>query len=58
MQGGGQSSSGHAAPAASSLDTARAAPVQQNDPRYPAPDQQDRPSGPDQQRQGATAAKK
>ena len=55
MQGGGQSSSGHAAPAASSLDTARAAPVQQNDPRYPAPDQQERALGPDQQRKAAKA---
>ena len=57
IQGGGRSSSGHAAPAAFSWDAAPAAPVQQKDPRYPAPEQQHRPSGPDLQRQAATAAK-
>ena len=40
----------------SSGDTAPAAPVQQNDPRYPAPIKQDRPSGLDQQPQAAKAA--
>ena len=30
--------------------------MQQNDPRYSAPIQQDRPSGPDQQRKAAKAA--
>ena len=40
----------------SSGDTAPAAPVQQNDPRYPAPIKQDRPSGPDQRRTATKAA--
>ena len=37
-------------------DAAPVAPVQQNDPRYPGPIKQDRPSGPDQQRTAAKAA--
>ena len=44
------------APAASSWDAAPAAPVQQDDPLYAALIQQDRPSGPDQQRKAAKAA--
>ena len=43
-------------PAASSWDTAPAAPVQRTDPLFPAPIQRGRPLGPDQQRKDAKAA--
>ena len=53
---GGGSSTGYTAPAASSWVSAPAAPVQQNDPCFSAPNKQERPLSPDQQRKAAKAA--
>ena len=53
---GGGSSSGYAVHAASSWDAAPDALVQQDNPRYPAAINQDRPSGTDQQQQAVQAA--